>query len=339
MQLPAPAPPSAPSPERGALLSRLWRGRVGLFLRIAFTVLPFAWLAQRVRLDEVASNVARVGALNLGLATIAFGLAFLPATLRWRALMQAYGADETPPFFELLRHQLVCAYYNVLPSGMAGDLVRAQRVRAFLPNATTSFAVVFVERIAGLIGLLLLAALTSLASFFGKGIGTELIIEAFVLTMALALGASLALFGVPYLVDRYPALGDRLRRVPLAGAVLLRIPKPRSVIGLGKAVLLSLGTQGFALSSISLLLRPVVDPAQLIGCVQVAPLAILLTYISITPGGVAQREAIYAYLFAFANVPESTSVAVSLSYLFAQMMVAGVGGLVHFGERLAGEKA
>lgn len=301
-------------------------------------VLPFAWLARRVRLEEVAANIARVGGSTLVFAIVAFALAFVPATLRWRALMRAYGATETPPFFVLLRHQLVCAYFNVLPSGIAGDLVRAQRVRDCLPNATTSFAVVFVERIAGLIGLLLLAVLAGLGSFFGKGIATDLLLEAFVMTTALALGASFALFGLPYLVDRHPALDRLLRRLPIVGAIVLRIPKPQSALGVGKAVLLSLGTQGCALSSLAILMQPVVEPSQLLACVQVAPLAILLTYIPLTPGGVAQREAIYAYLFAFAGVAESTSVAVSLAYFFAQMAVSALGGLAHFGEKLAVEK-
>lgn len=336
MQPAAPLPASSSEPS---ILARLFRGRLGLVLRIAFTILPFAWLARRVRLDEVASNVARVGALNLALATIAFGLAFLPATLRWRTLMRAYGAKETPPFWTLLRHLLVCAYFNVLPSGVAGDFVRAQRVRSWLPDAPTSFAIVFIERIAGLIGLLVLAALASLASFYGEGIDSALLLQAFILTTALASGASLALFGVPYLVDGRPALAELLRRLPLLGPVLLRIPKPRSPLGLLKAVALSLGTQGCALFSLSLLLRPVVDASQLLACIQVAPLAILLTYIPLTPGGVAQREAIYAYLFAFANVAESTSVAVSLSFFFAQMAVSALGGIVHLGERLATRRA
>jgi len=336
---PLPAPQPEQSEPKASLLARLFRGRSGLVLRLAFTVLPFAWLAQRVRLDEVASNVARVGAQNLGLATIAFGLAYVPATLRWKLLMRAYGANETPPFFTLLRHQLVCAYFNVLPSGVAGDFVRAQRVREWLPNAATSFAIVFIERIAGLIGLLLLAALASLASLYGEGIDSGLLVEAFVLTTALALGASFVLFGVPYLVDKRPKLGGLLQRLALLGPLLLRIPKPQSAWGLVKAVGLSLGTQGCALFSLSLLLRPVVDVSQLLACMQVAPLAILLTYIPITPGGVAQREAIYAYLFAFANVAESTSVAVSLSFFFAQMTVAAIGGVVHLGERLATGRA
>lgn len=318
--------------------ARIWKGWPGVVLRIAFAILPLAWLANRVTFADIFAQARVAGIDSLLLSTIALLAASWPAAVRWKILLRTYGASSTPPLGALFRHLFVCAYFNALPSGVAGDFVRAHRVRDFVPNLATSYAVVFIERITGLIGLLALAAVAALVGRHG-GIEGAFVGTAILATTALALAASFLLFVVPYAVERYPAWAQALRRVPVLGAVVLGIPKPRSLAGLVKAALLSLFTQGAALFAITLLTRPLVEASQLAGCVQVIPFAILLTYIPITPGGIAQREAIYAYLFAFAGVAPAVAVTVSLLYFAAQMALAGLGGLIHLGEKVLGERA
>lgn len=319
--------------DEPSALSRAWRGWPGLVARLAIAILPLLWLANRVTFGEILEHARTAGLGSFALAILALLLASWPAAMRWKVLLHAYGARTTPGYPALLRHLFVCIYFNALPSGIAGDLIRAHRVRDHLPTPACSYAVVFVERITGLLGLLLLAAL---AAFAGResGIADGFVTTAFIATTALAAAASSVLFLIPHAVERSPALARMLARIPVLGAMVLGIPKPRSVLGLGKAVLLSLFTQGAALSGIILLTRPLVESTQLAGCIQVMPLAILLTYIPLTPGGIAQREAIYAYLFAFAGVAPAIAVAVSLLFFAAQMAMAALGGLVHFAEKL-----
>lgn len=334
MSLPEPAITAANArTDEPSALARAWQGWPGLIARLAIAILPLLWLANRVTFGEILEHARAAGVGSFGLAILALLVASWPAVMRWKVLLHAYGARTTPNYRTLLRHLFVCVYFNALPSGIAGDLIRAHRVREHLPTLATSYAVVFVERITGLLGLLLLAAL---AAFVGRdsGIADGLVMTAFFATTALAAAASSVLFLFPHAVERYPALARILARIPVVGSVALGIPKPRSVLGLGKAVLLSLFTQGAALLGIILLTRPLVESSQLAGCIQVMPLAILLTYIPLTPGGIAQREAIYAYLFAFAGVAPAIAVAVSLLFFAAQMAMAALGGLVHFGEKL-----
>lgn len=327
-----------PSPQRGSsALSRYWRGSPGLAFRLGIAVLPLLWLSKRVTFDEIANHALAVGLRITALAIVTAGLSVLPSVVRWRILLVSYGAETTPALRTLLRHLLVCVYYNALPSGVAGDFIRAHRVRSHLPTPAASYAVVFVERITGLIGLLLLAVLAALIGG-DSGIDRSFLLTAFALTVALALSASAALFVVPYARDRFPALAGFVSRIPGLGKLVLGIPKPLSMTGLGKAVALSLLTQGFAIASLILLTRPLVEDAQLIACIQLMPLAILLTYLPITPGGIAQREAIFAYLFAFAGVEAGVAVAVSLLFFAAQMAIAACGGLVHLAERIFGER-
>lgn len=323
-----------PARQEPSTLARAWRGWPGLVTRFAIAVLPLIWLANRVTFAEIAEHARTAGLTSLLLAILALLLASWPAALRWKVLLGAYGATTAPRYRTLIRHIFVCAYFNALPSGIAGDLIRAHRVRDHLPTLASSYAVVFVERITGLLGLLLLAAF---AIFIGRdsGIDGAFVSMAFLATAALAIAASSVLFVFPYAVERYAGISRVLARIPVFGKVALAIPKPGSLVGLGQAVLLSLFTQGAALLGITLLTRPLVEASQLSGCVQVMPLAILLTYIPLTPGGIAQREAIYAYLFAFAGVAPAAAVAVSLLFFAAQMAIAALGGLVHFWEKLS----
>lgn len=332
-----PEPIVATEPESKPLWVRAWRGAPGLVLRILIALLPFIWLAKRVTLAEILEYTREAGLKSFALGIGALAFAAIPATLRWKVLLQAYGAKSTPRFPSLLRHNLVCAYYNALPSGVAGDLVRAHRVRDYVPNVATSYAIVFVERITGLLGLLILAGFTVLIGE-ERGLEGSFVRTSMALTGLLALGASSVLFVFPYLLERYSRLSRALLRIPLVGKVAHGIPKPRSVLGLKKAVLFSLLTQGSAIMSITLLTRPLVEPSQLIACIQVMPLAILLTYIPLTPGGVAQREAIYAYLYGLAGVVPAIAVAISLLFFAAQMSIAAVGGIVHLVEKLAEPK-
>lgn len=335
MSLPEPAITTAklPTREEPSALARAWRGWPGWVARLAVAILPFVWLANRVTFDEIFEHARAVGGASLALSIVALLFAAWPASMRWTILLRAYGAKTTPPHRELIRHIFVCAYFNALPSGVAGDLIRAHRVREHLPTLATSYAVVFVERITGLLGLLILATIATIVGR-GSGIDGAFVTTAFLATTTIALAASSVLFVFPYAIERYPTLRRNLGRLPVFGKVALGIPKPRSALGLAKAVLLSLATQGASLLGITLLTRPLVEASQLVGCVQVMPLAILLTYIPLTPGGIAQREAIYAYLYAFAGVAPAVAVAVSLLFFAAQMAMAAIGGLVHLGEKL-----
>ena len=93
-------------------------------------------------------------------------VALLVGTLRWRYLLCAYGSDPAPPYASMLRHNLVGAYFNVLPLGVAGDAVRGYRLRAESGGLARAYYVLLVERLCGLAGLFALGLLTE---GFGRG--------------------------------------------------------------------------------------------------------------------------------------------------------------------------
>lgn len=315
-------PPSA--------LARAWSGNPGRLLRVALAILPLVWLSRRLDWAEVAARAHDVGVGALAVSLLCLFGSTLVGCVRWRIMLRAYGAQRTPTIGALMRHNMVGAYFNVLPSGVAGDAVRGHRVRAYVDDLATSYTVLFVERLAGLVGLCLIAAG---AIVFGVGLPHDAVTVSLELGLVGAMGLSLVVLLLPFAMRRVPALGAFMKKVPVAGAVLAKIPPARSMRGPLAAVALSTLTQGFVVMAISVLIRRLAPHLTLMVCARIVPAIILVTYIPLTPGGLGQREAAFVTLFGRANVPPATAVVASLLFMGVTLVFTAIGGIVLLGER------
>ncbi len=314
--------------------ARFWGGPGGKLVRVLFAVLPLAYLAKKLDLSLVAANAGRVGVTGVLLSVTSMLASVSLASVRWRVLLRAYGADEAqlPKTFELFKAYLVGLYFNVLPSGVAGDVVRGWRVARCVPSPATSYVVLLLERLAGLAGLLAIAGVAVLAappSARGGALGYALGVGGL---GALALGA--VFFILPQLRARLPRLAALTDRVPVAGAILAKIPAARSFRGPLVALALSVLVQGLIVLCVAPLLMPLSQSATLAVCARIVPAVILVTYIPLTPGGLGQREAAFAHFFGAAGVAREASVTASLLFFAVLLGVSLLGGLVLAIERV-----
>lgn len=326
------APQSPPKPP--SAVRRAWEGWPGRLLRLAIAALPLYWLFRRLAWRDVLHQATAVG--PLGIAT-AFGCVFASVAIgafRWGVVLRAYGATSLPPLSTMLRHNLVGLWFNLLPSGVAGDAVRGHRVRAAAGGLATSYTVLFVERVSGLLGLCLIAGVSALSPV---SLRSDAVSWTLGLGLLGATGLSLVLLLVPYAVARRPEWRPLIERVPVAGAVLLKVPPARSLRGPLLSVLLSVLTQGALVLCVYCLLSPLSRAATIGVCARVVPAIILVTYIPITPGGLGQREAAFTGLFGLAGVPAEMAVAASLLYFAELVGVSALGGVCLAAERLARE--
>ncbi len=198
-------------PAKGAL-SRLWSGAPGATLRVALAVLPLLWLSRTLRWRDVLRGALALGPgwLCLAIATQFCSMAL--GAVRWRILLRAYGADPRalPPLLTLLRHCMVGQYFAMLPTGIVGEAVRGMRVAHCLPTPSTSYVLLFVERLAGLLGLLILATLSGLfaPTFRAAGAGAAMRVG-----FGLALALTLVGFALPQAARRVPAI-TRANEIP-----------------------------------------------------------------------------------------------------------------------------
>lgn len=322
---------AAATPARGAL-ARLWSGAAGRVFRVALAVLPLLWLSRQVRWRDVLRGALALGPgwLCLAIATQFCSMAL--GAVRWRILLRAYGADPRalPPLLTLLRHCMVGQYFAMLPTGIVGEAVRGMRVAHCLPTPSTSYVLLFVERLAGLLGLLILATVSGLfaPTFRAAGAGAAMRVG-----FGLALALTLVGFALPQAARRVPAITRHLARIPVAGPLLARIPAARDLRGPALAVLLSVFTQALGVLTIVALIAPLDPAATLAACFAVVPAIVLVMYVPLTPGGVGQREVAFVQLFALVGVGASTAVAASMLLFVVAITLALIGGAVLLYER------
>lgn len=316
-----------------ARLKRAWAGWPGQLSRILLAILPLWWILTHVDLGSVARAAASLSAANI-IAILAVSLlGYLVGALRWRVLMTAYGSPSPPRVRTLLRHNLVGAWYGLLPSGLANDGVRGFRVRSHLPGLGSSYTVVVVERVSGLFALMVLAMV---AMWSAPPVQQDVVSSVLDLGLVAIFGFSAVFLLTPYLLARFPGLGRQVRSIPLLGPLVLRIPPARSLRALGVALALSLVTQGLAISTYFLIGWTLTPDVGLLSYARVVPLLMLLTAIPVTPVGLGQRELLAVYFFGLLGAGAEEAVAISLLYFGTVLWISGLGGAVHLVERLAG---
>ncbi len=315
---------AAPSPEE-AKRARL-RAR-GLFaLRMTVTIAAFAWILLRVDLRAIGAAAQRVSPLAFLAACALTSINLVVGSVRWSALLSAYGARTIPPLARLVRLNFVGFFYNTwLPGGLGGDAVRgvASRDAFGEEGATGALAVVFVERVLGLVGLLLVVAVTSTLFPLPSGdpgtimIGSASGVVVGVVTIAaLAMGSAIARF-LPSILARIASRLPRIRR-----------PGP-----FGAAVLLSLATQTIGALTGHVIVVSLAPEITLATSFVAIPLAMATAFLPFLVGGTGAREMAFVALYGPFGVPTEDAVAASLLVYSTQLAVGALGAFLRVGER------
>jgi len=108
-------------------------------------------------IEQFASAFTGVAWELLIPASLMHLLGFAMVSARWRVLLKAQGADTS--FGQLFSYYFMAAFFNTfLPSTIGGDTVRAIEGKKLTGSTTSSVMVVIVERLTGLVALVVIAA-------------------------------------------------------------------------------------------------------------------------------------------------------------------------------------
>lgn len=300
-------------------MTRLWRHRLTVLRWIAAPLFVVA-LVRLADARSVGSTLARLDGSFVTAFLALSVLLYLLSAWRWHFTASRLGAP-------LLFRRAVSEYYvstllnQVLPLGVAGDVVRAARHRGTL--ADTSWGkparAVVLERFSGFVGL---AVAVSLSVFVWLARGNR--------SFVFALGAAVA--------------------VLLVGALLL-LPRAARSSWLGplakdaRAALFDRGAFAFQLAAslgcIALLLAMFACASRAVGVsleasavVQVVPLVLAATTLPWAFGGWGAREAGTALLFGLMGQSVADGVAISITFGLLSLVAAAPGVLVLFLPRL-----
>ncbi len=298
--------------------------------RIAVTVAAGGYLASRVDPGDVTAAFRRLtlGAALGAIAAVLTGLSL--GMIRWRFLLQAYGAIDLPSWPRVAHLYLVGHFYNTYaPGGVGGDVIRGVAGRkAFgeldLASATSGVAVVFIERVIGVAALLVLAAgaylIRPIPGMQDVGLWATLGIGA---AVAALVGIAVAPRLAPYLPEKLSKPLRSLPRLYAIGPFLF-------------ALFLSLIIHSMNIVAGHVIMHSLDPSVTFAQSAVVMPLIGASAFFPLTVGGAGVREAAFAALYGTVGVPEATAYAGSLSFWATQLISAGVGGVINLFVPLSG---
>jgi uncharacterized membrane protein YbhN (UPF0104 family) len=292
------------------------RRRLLVVLRWVVTLAAIAWVLLRADLAAVGSSLASLSLLGVVASTAVTALILVGMALRWRLLLQAYGSTHPPGLPWLLQLTFIGFFFNTcLPGGLGGDVVRgvASRKAYGQHGLTRGLAVVFIDRVLGVVGLLAVASVSALLVPL-PGVEVLPYVATGLLVVLIAILGGLAL--VPRIHPRLP---------PLLRRVVPHLPAPVSatplLLSLGLAVATHLGV---AISG-HLILMSLVPDLPFTTSLVLIPVAMATQMLPITVGGAGAREAAFVALYALVGVPSEAALAASLALFGTYLALAAIG--------------
>lgn len=299
------------------------RSRLLFAVKLIVTAGALAFTFSRMSLADLTSAVRRLqpSAVVVAAALTLVNLAL--AGLRWRILLAAYGAKESPPVAFLARAQLVGHFYNTfVPGNVTGDVVRAHATRRSFEGPLGSSMIVVLERFFGLAGLFSLGAI-------------GLLLRPLPGVMRADLLAGLA-FATAAVIAVIPVAGRSLgRRLPGGlGRIAAHLPAASRPGLLGVVLALAIVTHTLVALTGHVLIDSIAPQVAANESVVLVPLAMIATYVPFSVAGLGVREAAFVFLFGKVGVASADATAASLAFLAVYALVAALGGVVHLARPL-----
>jgi uncharacterized membrane protein YbhN (UPF0104 family) len=290
------------------------------WLKVFFSVALIWLLYQRIDNEQLWQSIQGVGATTLFTALGLQLASTLTAAFRW-SLIQKWLGDPPNTVFYLKSYFKGSLFNQLLPTSIGGDAYRIFENGHRIGDHKEAFFGVFIDRIAGLLGLLLLnaVALWWLPELLPNNIAHGI-------SIILAIGFAGALFGL--LMHKLPAwklpLWSSLQKLSSRFAQVYNCPRTISIqMGLSAIThlfsMLVLVTLGQALGlNFDLLVYLVVIPP-----------VILLTLLPLSFAGWGIREGAMIGIFALIGAPEAPVLALSIIYGLT-LIAASLPGLWFF---------
>ena len=171
------------------------KGHLSLIARLAVATAAILWVLRGQDWHTLAAVFQNLSPWYFGLSLVIYAAAQVVIAVRWWLLLRAQGIHiETAAAIRLFFLGLF--YNNLMPGSVGGDLLKAWYVTKHTEKRLEGVLSVFVDRVIGLVGMVLMATFTYLAFVWGRmtiGGGAERTVEpqhrGVILWAALAVGA------------------------------------------------------------------------------------------------------------------------------------------------------
>lgn len=288
-------------------------------VRLLVTALLFALIFRSIDVKELLVSYKDIVPRLLMLGIIFQLLSTTLASYRWYLVMQPLGYTQSFGFF--LKSYFKGTFFNQgLPTSIGGDAVRVLDVARLGERKRDAFIGVFIDRVLGLIGLLLLNLVVNLFN-------PELLPQGLFVAINLLISLGLLGFGVLYLLQHWRFLSHWritrfLMKISRHLSLVLASPKQAAL-----QLLLSVAVHFLSLLAIFLIGRSVELDFSLATYLVLVPPAILLTLIPLSLAGWGIREGAMIGLFTLLGADKVTVLSMSILYGIV-LIVASLPGLM-----------
>ncbi len=296
---------------------------------VSFSIIAFL-LIFRISVKDI---FAHIKSANLFWVVVSFSLhslGLIISAIRWKILIQAHG-DHVPLTF-LIKSYLVGSFFNnFLPTRFGGDLVRIWDGSQYSKSILKSSAIILVERLTGIIVLLLFVLTASL-------IRIDMAQKVPVIWIALSVG----ILGLLLIIGFFMPFSEKLiaiipekgffksikdKIIDFRGSVFVYKKKKAALIkALFWAFLLQINViLHYYLVGKALNLSPAV-----LDYFVFIPIVLIILIIPVTIGGHGLREGAYTKIFAFYGISGAAAIAFSAIADIAFTLIIGIlGGIIY----------
>jgi uncharacterized membrane protein YbhN (UPF0104 family) len=320
---------TSPSPERHPA-----RRYVLLAVKIAVSLILLSVLLSRIDAGRLWESARKASLAWLAVAIAIYFVNVLACVWRWRLLLRAQGVPATER--TLLGSFLVALFFNnFLPSNIGGDVIRIRDTAKLTGSATLATTVILADRVIGLIGLVLVAALgatmvTGIAGHVPSPIWPSWLWAGFVIATMVSAPAVLAPAGVgrllqPLTVFHPEWVGDRIEH--LTAALGRFRNQPRAIVScFGGAVFVQATIVVFYIA-VAHALHLGVAPWDL---AVIVPLSFIVQMLPVSVNGFGVREATFSFYFTRVGLPMESALLTSLVAQALIMLCSVTGAGVWF---------
>jgi uncharacterized protein (TIRG00374 family) len=297
--------------------------RVKKLLRPASSLVILAVLAWRMDWRQVADQFAHLRWGFWLLAVLLYVLTQVASSLRWQWLSRPLGFER--PLGHYFAFYFIGMFFNLmLPTSVGGDVVRAWYLDGGSGRRLSAFLSVFVERLSGLLVLVVVACVADLLCPVALPARIHLTVWGLAGGAILGLVALFVFGRLRWPFARFRKLHDKLARFnqQLSAAVLLYLRLPRLLLA---TTFLSLVVQAGNVVLVWLIAVALDAPVPFSFCWILMPVVALLTLLP-SVGGTGVREATAVVMLVPLGISQEAALSLAFLWFLAQAS-AGLGGL------------
>ena len=309
------------------------RRTVLLALKIAVSVILLVFLFSRVDLSAVWQGAKTASPAWLLIAVLLYAANMAASAWRWHVLLKAQEVQLRRR--TLIASYLVAAFFNnFLPSNIGGDVVRIRDTARPAGSKTLATTIVLVDRILGLMGLVLVAAVGATFNAGSHEPDTTVIWPAwlwaaFVLAVVTMITFVVAPHHVGRLLQPLTAFNPEWvgRRIETLTDALSRFrQRPAALAGCFTGAVF---VQGILVIYFLAVVRALDMPIRLWDLAVIVPISFVIQMLPVSVNGFGVREATFAVYFSRIGLPIQSALLLSLMSAVLAMLVSLTGAAVY----------